>query len=286
MLIIGYGYIGKYIASKYIKKGNKVTAVVTSAEKKSRAYKHKILPICCNLDKQYLPLNSTKDREIFYFAPPPLIGTKDKRMKNFLSGLMNSGKPKRIVYMSTTGVYGDCKGKWVDEKQTLNPQADRAKRRVHAESLLKEYKKKIGFELIILRVAGIYGPERLPLERLQNRTPIISEQDAPWTNRIHSYDLVNICISAMENGKDGEVYNVSDGNPGKMTDYFNKIADLTGLPRPPIISKQESEETLSAALLSYLAESRRLDNKKVLADLKIKLKYPNLRDGLIASLKK
>ncbi len=285
MFIIGYGYIGKQVALRYIEKGEKVTVVVTSEEKKSHVNNHGIEAICCNLDHQDLPFNSTRNRDIFYFAPPPSIGIIDNRMRNFLYGLSKSGKPRKIVYMSTTGVYGDCKGGWIDEKQSINPQADRAKRRVNAEKLLREWKKKIQYELVTLRVAGIYGPGRLPLARLEKKTPIVSREDAPWTNRIHSYDLVRACTAAMKDGKDGEVYNVSDGHPGKMPDYFNLIADLTGMPRPPIISFDESKSILSEALLSYLSESRRIHNRKMVVDLGVKLKYSNLRDGLIMSLK-
>lgn len=133
---------------------------------------------------------------------------------------------------------------------------------------------------MILRVAGIYGPGKLPLERLRKRLPMVREEEAPYTNRIHIDDLVQVSLAAMTQGGNGEVYNVSDGHPGNMADYFNRIADRTGLPRPPSISLAEVEGRLSAGMLSYMRESRRLDNRKMLRELGVVLHHKDLESGL------
>jgi nucleoside-diphosphate-sugar epimerase len=185
-----------------------------------------------------------------------------------------------VVYLSTTGVYGDCKGAWVDETRPVNPTVDRAHRRLDAETRWRTWSRQTGGELVILRVAGIYGPGKLPVKRLQSNQPMVREADSPITNHIHSLDLVRICLAAMQRGRSGELYNVSDGHPGTMTGYFNQVADFLGLPRPPQISAAEAQQQLSPGMLSYLEESRRLSNKKMLDQLGEVLDYPTLAEGL------
>ena len=133
---------------------------------------------------------------------------------------------------------------------------------------------------MILRVPGIYAKERLPIERLKKGMPVIHEDEAGYTNRIHADDLAQACKAAMEYETSNEIINVTDGNPSTMTDYFNQVADFTGLPRPPQISLEEAEKTLSLGMLSYMKESRRIKNDKMLELLKIKLIYPDLKSGL------
>lgn len=133
-----------------------------------------------------------------------------------------------------------------------------------------------------LRVAGIYGPDKLPLQRLRAGKPMVAERHAPWTNRIHVDDLVQVLQAAMVRGRNGEVYNVTDGQPGNMAAYFNRVADFAGLPRPAVIDPSAGEQALSAGLRSYLAESRRIDNRKMLRELGVELRYPTLEQGLAA----
>jgi len=111
---------------------------------------------------------------------------------------------------------------------------------------------------------------------------MVAARFAPWTNRIHVDDLVQVLLAAMQRGGNGEVYNVTDGQPGNMADYFNRVADVAGLPRPPIIDPGAADEQLSAGLRSYLAESRRIDNRKMLRELQVRLRYPTLEQGLQA----
>jgi len=259
-----------------------VTGVVRSEASAAQLAELGINSLRVDLDRQQLPPGATRGEDVFYLAPPPADGERDVRMQRFLEGLTDSGQPRRILYVSTTGVYGDCHGEWVDETRPAHPQVDRARRRWHAEQLLRQWREDVGGELVILRVAGIYGPGRLPLARLQKNLPMVAEADAPWTNRIHVDDLVEACLLAMQRGVDGEVYNACDGNPGNMTDYFNRVADLAGLPRPPLVDLDQARDSLSPGMLSYLAESRRLSNRKLREQLGVELRYPTLAEGLPA----
>ena len=282
MLIVGCGYTGERVARKLLAQRQPVSVAVRSMQRKDYLQAQRMNAFSCDLDHAHLSAVSTADQPVFYFVPPPATGQTDTRLQNFLSSLASSGQPRRVVYISTTGVYGDCAGAWVDESRPVQPQTDRARRRWHAEQLLQHWRKQTGGELVILRVAGIYGLNKLPLARLRKGEPMIAPADAPWSNRIHVDDLVEVCIQAMQHGQDGEVYNVCDDEPGTMADYFNQVADMAGLPRPPVISLQEAQTTLSAGLLSYLQESRRLSNRKLREELGVALRYPSLAIGLLA----
>ena len=127
---------------------------------------------------------------------------------------------------------------------------------------------------------GIYGPGKLPLERLRKGLPVLREAEAPYTNRIHADDLATICVAALDSDHHNTVYNVSDGHPSTMTDYFFRVADAAGLPRPPVVSREEAQQVLSAGMLSFLQDSRRMSNQKLLRDLRVTLRYPDLDTGL------
>jgi nucleoside-diphosphate-sugar epimerase len=283
MLIVGCGATGRLLAQDLRARGEPVTGLVRTSESAVELARLGIPAVQVDLDASELPPLATAGARLFYFAPPPPHGATDTRMQRFLAACERDGQPARIVALSTTGVYGDCGGAWVDETRPPNPAVDRARRRWDAEQQLQAWRSHTGGELVILRVAGIYGPGRLPLERLRRREPMIAEADAPWTNRIHIDDLVGACLAAMERGRDGEVYNACDGHPGNMADYFNRVADKAGLPRPPQITLEEARSRLSPGLLSYLAESRRLSNRKLVEELGFTLRYPTLAAGLAAS---
>ncbi|NNJ90170.1 MAG: SDR family oxidoreductase, partial [Gammaproteobacteria bacterium] len=218
---------------------------------------------------------------LFHFAPPPREGTEDTHTRNLITALKkHQTPPSRIVYISTTGVYGDCQGKWINEDAPVNPQVDRAKRRYDAEQQLLEYGKAQGTDIIILRVAGIYGPGKLPLKRISEGHPVVRKEDSPFTNRIHSADLVKMAVAAMQKGRQGAIYHACDGHPGTMAEYFTAVADKAGLPFPAEISLEDAKHKLSAGMMSYMRESRRLRNEKTLAELGITLDYPTLESGL------
>lgn len=283
MFIAGCGYLGRKIANR-LALSPPPWGMVRSQESARQLAGLDIKPVLADLDSAVRTALPTENEQVFYLAPPPSSGQTDQRMQHFLEALDISGHPQRIVYISTTGVYGDCQGNWVDENQPAAPVADRARRRLDAEQQLIRWQRAGNGELVILRVAGIYGPGRLPRERLRKGLPMVEEKAAPWTNRIHVDDLVSVCLAAMSNGLNGEIYNVSDGHPGNMTDYFNRVADLLKLPRPTLITAAKARDQLSPGLLSYLRESRRIDNRKMLQQLAVSLRYPTLAEGLPACL--
>jgi len=282
MLIVGCGDVGRLLAARARAADEPVYCIVRTPESAHTLQSQGLDATALDLDRaSTIPAEASDEAQVCYLAPPPPAGTTDPRMTRFLDALPTD-RQHRIVYISTTGVYGDCGGDWVDEQRPVAPQVDRARRRLDAEQQLRAWRAAGHGEVVILRVAGIYGPDKLPLSRLRQQVPMIGADDAPWTNRIHIADLVGVCAAAMARGRDGEVYNVSDGHPGNMRDYFDRVATLFGLPRPPLITLAEARSQLSPGMLSYLGESRRLDNRKMLRELGVTLRYPTLEQGLLA----
>ena len=276
--IIGCGYIGKRLAAQLQARDLSVHGYVSSDNSRADCEKRDIPCDIINLDEA-LPEMDLGRHNIIYLAPPPRSGQADTRMTNFLRAI-DSHTPERFVLISTTGVYGDCKGDWIDETTPLNPTADRAKRRADAERQVQAYCQQHSIPLVILRVAGIYGPGKIPEARIRSGAPIVNQQDSPFTNRIHAVDLVNICEQALLNTTITGTYNVTDGHPGTMYEYFTGVAETLGLPAPAAISLAEAQHQLSEGMLSYMAESRRIDNSKLLKDFDLVLEYPSLQDGL------
>ncbi|MDY6942273.1 MAG: SDR family oxidoreductase [Pseudomonadota bacterium] len=285
VVIVGCGDIGQRVARLYQKRGVKLLGVVRSDNSARKLRNLGIESMSLDLDVNGpgdgLP---TADSTIHYYAPPPREGRGDPRLERFLAGIDPAKRPKRIVYISTSAVYGHCDGDWVDEDRAPSPDTDRGRRRLAAEQILTEWCTRNDVEYVILRVPGIYGPGRLPVKRLKSGAPIVDENESSYTNRIHADDLAQICFAAADKAPSGRVYNVSDGHPTTMSDYFLRVADLLGLEPPPTISLDEAQEVLSPAMLSFLNESKRLENKRMVKELKVKLKYPTLRDGLPACL--
>lgn len=276
--IVGCGYIGQLIALKLIKQQYNPVGFVSS-EKSLKVCRQKQINVHqLNLDIDTSALNVDR-QPLIYLVPPPPKGDEDTRIKHFLKAIIKH-PPSKIVLISTTGVYGDCKGEWVEESRELKPLVARAKRRVDAERQLIDYCQSCNIPWVILRVPGIYGPGKFPVKRIKSGEPIVCEQDSPYSNRIHAYDLVDICIQAILAGKITGVYNCSDGNPTTMYDYFVNVADALQLERPPEISLQVAQQKLSKGMMSYIAESRRVSNKKLLQDFNFTLKYPDLESGL------
>ena len=282
MLIIGCGYIGQWVGRVYRERGDSVRGLVRSPESARQLAGSGIPAVALNLGEDDLAPLAPGGERLFHFAPPPPQGRKDFWTWRLTESFDQQGHPAKLVYISTTGVYGDCGGAWVDESRPPNPNADRAWRRLDAEQVLADWSRRSGGELVILRVAGIYGPGRLPLDRIRQGLPLVREAEAPYSNRIHADDLVRVCVAAMDRGPNGAVYNVCDGHPTTMTDYFFRVADAAGLPRSPVISLAEAEGRLSAGMLSYMRESRRLSNHRMLDELGVELRYPTLEVGLVA----
>ena len=220
---------------------------------------------------------------IVHAAPPPETGTLDVRTRNLLAALVRSQKggamlPQRLVYISTSGVYGDCGGDHVDESRPVNARTDRAIRRVDAETVLSHWCGDRGIALVILRAPGIYAADRLPLAQLQRGTPVLAAEDDVYTNHIHADDLAAILTAGLSVG--AGVYNASDDSEMKMGEYFDLVADRMGLPRPPRVRRAEARGRISPVLLSYMGESRRLVNRRMKAELGTRLRYPTVYEGV------
>jgi nucleoside-diphosphate-sugar epimerase len=222
---------------------------------------------------------------VLHLAPPPGEGSSDPRTAALLHALARSTRVRRIVYGSTSGVYGDAGGARFDETRGLLPASDRARRRVDAEARLRWHGRRYGVAVTILRIPGIYAGDRPgghPRERLARGTPVLRAEDDVYTNHIHADDLARACVAALHRGLPQRVVHASDDTELKMGDYFDLAADLCGLPRPPRITRDEARQQLPAMQMSFLSESRRLDNRRLREELRLKLRYPTVREGLLA----
>ncbi len=283
VLIIGCGDIGRRIARRL--PDRRIVGLVRSEESAQRLRAAGIEPLQRDLDSADFALPELAPRTtLFHLAPPPPRGRSDPRTERLLAALAQcSCPPLCVVYLSTSGVYGDCGGAWVDETWPARPRADRAWRRWNAERQLLTWSATSGVPVVRLRVGGIYAPDRLPVARLRSgRLRVLCPEGAPWSNRIHAEDLARVCIAAAERGRSGALYNASDGHPTSMTDYFYRVADHLGLPRPPCVPADSAESELSPEMLSFLRESRRLDNRRMREELGVTPEFPDLDSGLRA----
>jgi len=219
---------------------------------------------------------------VFHFAPPPNHGLCDLHTRHLIAALSHQSRmlPQRLIYISTTGVYGDCNGELIDETRLVRPATDRARRRVDAETRLRSWGKRSGVCISILRAPGIYAEDRLPIERLRNRTPALLATDDVFTNHIHADDLARAAWAAVSRGLPNRVYNVVDDTNLKMGDYFDVVADHFNLARAPRISRADAGIKISAPMLSFMNESRRIGNARLKRELKSRLRYLNVSDFL------
>jgi len=230
---------------------------------------------------------------ILHFAPPPGAGASDWHTRNLLAALEKRKfplqrtrrawmLPRRIVYISTTGVYGDCHGEVIDETRSVRPESARARRRVSAERQLFKWGRSHGVAITVLRAPGIYAADRLPLERIKRRTPVLNAKDDVFTNHIHADDLARAVFQAMnqQRPKPFRIFNVVDDSQLRMGDYFDLVADTFGLSRPPRVSRTEAERLIAPMMLSFMSESRRIGNARLKRELKFQLKYPTLQSAL------
>ena len=222
-----------------------------------------------------------------HLAPPPGEGSaqwwRDLRTGALLRALRRRSPPASLVYGSTSGVYGDCGGERVAETRPLRPRTPRAQRRVDAESGGPPLGRAAHVRASILRIPGIYAPDReggTPRERLLKGTPVLAAEDDVYTNHIHADDLARAVVAALWRGRPQRVYNASDDSELKMGDYFDLAADLYGLPRPPRVPRTTAQDELPLVLLSFMGESRRLDNARLKRELRLKLRYPTVEQGL------
>ncbi|MCX7176701.1 MAG: NAD(P)H-binding protein [Proteobacteria bacterium] len=221
---------------------------------------------------------------VLHFAPPPERGNLDTRTRHLIAALQR-GKilPRRLIYISTSGVYGDCGGAWVSETRRTSPHTSRARRRIDAECQLRRWGKRGGPVVSILRAPGIYAAERLPVDRIRRGDPVLRSEDDVFTNHIHADDLARCALAALRHGGPNRVYHASDDSvlPGlKMADWFDAVAAAYALPRPRRISRAEAATQLAPLTLSFMSESRRLDNTRIKQELRVRLDYPDVTVGL------
>jgi nucleoside-diphosphate-sugar epimerase len=188
--------------------------------------------------------------------------------------------PQRLIYISTSGVYGDCRGAVVPETRPIHAQSPRAKLRVDAENTIRTWAKHSGVQASILRVPGIYAADRLPVERLRKGTPAIIAAEDGYTNHIHADDLARSVVSALRHAKPNRVYHTSDDSQMKIGEYFDAVADAFGLPHPPRVTRAEAQRVMSPMLLSFMNESRRLSNNRMKQELKFVMRYPTVAAAL------
>lgn len=230
-----------------------------------------------------LPPSKTGRFDVVYLVPPPASGTSDPRMQQFLDAL--PATPARFVYISTTGVYGDAGGGMVTEDTPPAPVTDRARRRLSAENALRAWCEARGVEWTILRVPGIYGPGRLPVERLRRGEPVLAEAEAGPGNRIHVDDLADATVAALLKPEArNRIYNVGDGDHMTSTAFLTLVAQIAGLPAPPQLSRAELRAHRSEGLLSFLGESRRVDTSRLRRELGFTPRYASPEQGIRASL--
>lgn len=278
-MIAGFGDIGGRVARRLVQRGWQVTAIIRTPQKRIAAECSSAVPRTLDLDH---PEDIGDADILFWFAPPRAEGVRDERLRAFLDA--QRGRIGRVVYISTSGVYGDCAGRWIDEEEPLNPQTDRARRRADAESALADWSRRSAAEIVVLRVPGIYGPGRLPRQRLERGLPVLRPDQSPCSNRIHADDLAAVAVLAAERGGAGRAYNVADGNPTTMADYFLRCARLLGLPPPRELDLDAARRELSAAMWSFIEESKRLRIDRARDELGFAPRYPDLESGLPSCL--
>ncbi|HPU79372.1 SDR family oxidoreductase [Accumulibacter sp.] len=290
LLIVGCGDIARRILPR-LRGHYRVFALLRDPSQRAFWREHGAIPVLADLDQpDSLQRIAGLADIILYLAPPAAAdkcrvtgGGRDARTSALLAALARGWSlPQRIVYISTTGVYGDCDGELIDETHALRPATVRACRRVDAERQLRAFGRR-GVVVSILRAPGIYAADRLPIERLRKGIPALYAPDDVYTNHIHADDLAMLTCAAVRYGRNNRTYNATDDSQIKMGDYFDLVADGFGLPRAPRLSRREVEERLSPLQFSFMSESRRLLNLRIKQELRVKLRYARVEDGVAAA---
>jgi len=280
ILIVGCGDIGLRVAQQLCR-NYRVFALTSQQSRFQELRGLGITPILGDLDKpeSLWRLNGLA-QTVIHLAPPQSVGHRDSRTRNLIRILaQGSVSVSRLIYVSTTGVYGDHQGGHVSELTPVNPQSERAQRRVDAERVLRLWGPAHGVAVTILRVPGIYAINRLPVDRLQAKTPALLPEEDAYSNHIQSDDLARLVCAAVYHGKPQRVINTCDGGETKMGDYFDEVADAFGLERPARMPAAELQKIVSPMLWSFMRESRRVTNTR-LSELKTPLRYPSVAEFL------
>lgn len=276
ILIIGSGDIALRIIPLLVAR-YRVYALIRNPDYREKLRSLGAIPVMGDLDERrsLARIRGIADA-LLHLAPPAPTGKTDARTRNLLSALSQGAVPDKLVYISTSGVYGDCQGDLVSETHPVNPASARGKFRMDAERQIREWAGRNKVNASILRVPGIYAAERLPLERLKSGAPAIVTAEDGYSNHIHADDLARICVAALHKGKSCRVYHATDDDEMKMGDYFDAVADACGLPKPPRLSRAEVQRAVSPMMWSFMNESRKLTNARMKRELKVVLKYPTV----------
>ena len=284
VLLVGCGDVGLRVA-RQLGPRVRLLALTSQIERVGELRALGVTPLVGNLDKpaSLMRLSGLATR-VVHLAPPPGSGAQDPRTQALLQVLRRRSSVQSLVYGSTSGVYGDCQGEVVHEGRALNAATARAQRRIDAEQRIRHFGRSANVPINILRIPGIYTPNReggTPRERLLKGTPVLQASDDVYTNHIHADDLARACLAALWRGRPGRVYNVNDDTHLKMGDYFDLAADLYGLPRPPRVPRDTAKAQLPLMLLSFMSESRRMDNTRLKTELRVALRYATVAQGLM-----
>lgn len=283
VLIVGCGDVGLRAAQALPARVARL-ALTSSPERRDVLRARGLVPLLGNLDEPAtLARLAGLGQRVLHLAPPPGEGPDDPRSLALVRALRRRSAPQALVYGSTSGVYGDCGGAWVDETRAVAPGTARAQRRVAAEAAVRFLGRSAGVRCSILRIPGIYAPDRpggTPRGRLERGTPVLRAEDDVYTNHIHADDLARACCAALWRGAPQRTYHASDASELLMGDYVDLAADLYGLPRPPRVGRAEAGSQLPLSLLSFMGESRRLRNRRLLQELRLRLRYPTVEQGL------
>lgn len=278
LMIFGCGDVGMRLLP-LLQRRFRVFAVTSQVARFAELRNAGAHPVLADLDHPHtLGRLSQLAQIVVHLAPPQSHGAKDQRTRNLAAIL-----PERttLVYISTSGVYGDCEGRSIDETRAVNPHNARAQRRVDAENVLRAWAKRRSGRLSILRVPGIYAANRLPIERLKKGTPALRAEEDVYTNHIHADDLAQIIFSAIYKSAPSRVYHAVDNSELKMADYFDAVAAAFDLPTAPRLPRDELMLQVSPMLLSFMSESRRLQNTRIKAELGVRLRYPDIQTALV-----
>lgn len=279
LLILGCGDVGMRLLP-LVRARFRVFAVTSQPERCATLRAAGAVPIVADLDRPHsLRRLARLAHTIVHLAPPQAHGAQDRRSRNLAAILPEHA---RLVYISTSGVYGDCGGARFDETRSVNPQNPRARRRADAEQVLRDWARRSGSNMCILRVPGIYAAERLPLERLRKGTPALDVQDDVYTNHIHADDLARIIAAALFKARPCRIYHAVDDSDMQMGAYFDAVADAFALPHPLRLPRAVLQAQVSPMLLSFMSESRRLSNRRIKAELGFRLRYPDVHTALAA----
>src|SRR5688572_9229964 len=284
LLIVGCGDVGLRVL-RLLRGRWHVMALTSSPERRDALRAAGALPLLGDLDRPatLARLAHVADA-VLHLAPPPGSGTHDPRTLALLRALARGGSVRRLVYASTSGVYGDCGGAWVRETRAVHPLTDRARRRVDAEASVRAFARALHVRATVLRVPGIYAldrPDGDPRTRVRLGTSALVADDDVFTNHIHADDLARACVAALLRGPTLRAIHVNDDSATRLGDHLDRVADLCGLPRVPRMTRAQAAAQLSAAQMSFLSESRRLDNTRMKRELKLKLRYPSVEAALI-----